>query len=71
MIKKLVLWYTDDDHDDDDDDDDDDELLLWYGWPTRGVWPYFQPGPMSEIFTIANLRHAKQGLNLRRTWVQA
>ena len=20
-----------------DDDDDDDELLLWYGWPTKGV----------------------------------
>ena len=19
------------------DDDDDDELLLWYGWPTKGV----------------------------------
>ena len=23
--------------DDDDDDDDDDELLLWYGWPTKGI----------------------------------
>ena len=33
---------------DDDDDDDDDELFLWY----------FQPGPLSEILTIANLRHA-------------
>ena len=21
----------------DDDDDDDDELILWYGWPTKGV----------------------------------
>ena len=20
-----------------DDDDDDDELILWYGWPTKGV----------------------------------
>ena len=47
----------------------DDELFLWYGWPTKGVWPYFQPGPLSEIFTIANLRHAEQALNLRRTWV--
>ena len=26
-----------DDDDDNDDDDDDDELLLWYGWPTKGV----------------------------------
>ena len=42
----------------DDDDDDDDELFLWYGWPTKGVQPYFQPGPLSEILTIANLRHA-------------
>ena len=22
---------------DDDDDDDDDDLVLWYGWPTKGV----------------------------------
>ena len=36
----------------------DDELLLWYGWPTKGVKPYFLPGPLSEILTIANLRHA-------------
>ena len=36
----------------------DDELFLWYGWPTKGVKPYFQPGPLSEILTIANLRHA-------------
>ena len=40
------------------DDDDDDELFLWYGGPTKGVLPYFQPGPLSEIHTIANLRHA-------------
>ena len=25
------------DDDDNDDDDEDDELVLWYGWPTRGV----------------------------------
>ena len=43
---------------DDDDDDDDDELFLWYGWPTKGVYPYFQLGPLSEILTISNLRHA-------------
>ena len=36
---------------------DDDELFLWYGCPTKGVWPYFQPGPLSEILTISNLRH--------------
>ena len=22
---------------DDGDDDDDDDLLLWYGWPTKGI----------------------------------
>ena len=43
---------------DDDDDDDDEELFLWYGWPTKGVYTLFQPGPLSEILTIANLRHA-------------
>ena len=44
--------------DDDDDDDDDDEMFLWYGWPTKGIWPYFQPEPLSEILTITNLQHA-------------
>ena len=24
-------------YDDNDDDDDDDELILWYGWPMKGV----------------------------------
>ena len=43
---------------DDDEDDDDDEFFLWYGLPTKGILPYFQPGPLSEILTIANLRHA-------------
>ena len=42
----------------DDDDGGDGELFLWYGWPTKGVWLYLQQGPLSEIFTIANLRHA-------------
>ena len=37
--------------------DDDDELFLWYGSPTKGIQPYFQPEPLSEILTIANLRH--------------
>ena len=38
-------------------DDDDDKLFLWYRWPTKGVSPYFHPGPLSEILIIANLRH--------------
>ena len=38
--------------------DNDDDLFLWYGWPTKGVWPYFQSRPLSEILTIANLRNA-------------
>ena len=37
--------------------DDGDELFLWYGWPAKGVWPYFQLGPLSGVLTIANLRH--------------
>ena len=37
---------------------DADELFLWYGWPKKGVYPYFQLGPLSEILTIANMRHA-------------
>ena len=36
----------------------DDELILWYGWPTKGVQPYFQSGPLSGNLTIANLQHA-------------
>ena len=24
-------------HEDDDNDDDEEELILWYGWPTKGV----------------------------------
>ena len=34
------------------------DLLLRNGWPTKGVRAYFQPGPLSEILNIANLRHA-------------
>ena len=33
-------------------------IVLWDGWPTKGVEPYFMPGPLSKILTIANLRHA-------------
>ena len=33
---------------------DNDELFLRNGWPTKGVKPYFQLGPLSKIFTIAN-----------------
>ena len=47
----------------DDDDDDDDELFLSYGWPTKGIYPSFQPALLSEILTIANLRHA-----MSRVW---
>ena len=24
-------------HEDDGNDDDEEELILWYGWPTKGV----------------------------------
>ena len=51
--------------DDDDDDDDDDGF---YGMVDRrkAFKPYFQPGPSSEMLTIANLRHAAS-----RVWVCA
>ena len=52
-----VTIYDDDDAAADD-DDDDDGLFLWYGWPTKDVQRYFQPGPLLEILTITNLRHA-------------
>ena len=33
-------------------------MFLWYGWPTKGVYPYFQLGPVLEIPIISNLWHA-------------
>ena len=45
-----------DDNEDDDDEDNDGDFFLWYGWLTKGVKPYFQPRPLSEILTISNLR---------------
>ena len=54
-----------------DDDDDDDELFLWYGWPTKGVALF----PAGTIVRDPHHRESptcrEQGLNLRRTWVQA
>ena len=50
-------WIFDDD-DDDDDDDYDDELLLHNGWLTTNIKPWLQSGPLSEIFTMANLWYA-------------
>ena len=35
-----------------------DKFFLWYDWPTKGVLPSFQPGPLAEILTIANFRRA-------------
>ena len=31
-------------------------VILWYGWPTKGVYPYFQWGLLSQILTIANIQ---------------
>ena len=57
--------------DDDDDDDGDDELFLRDGWPTKGVYALF---PAWTIATDSHHRKSptrhKQGLNLRRIWVQ-
>ena len=49
---------------------DDDESFLWYGWQAKGIQPYFQPGPLSEILTITNLWHPEQDLNVHRALVQ-
>ena len=43
-----------DDDNDYDDDDDDDKLFLRYGLPAKDIYPYFQPGPLSEFFIVAN-----------------
>ena len=50
FIKKVRYEIFDDDH-------DDDEFFLWYGWPTKLVYPYFQARLLSEILSIANLQH--------------
>ena len=50
----------------DDDDDDDDKLFLQNGWWTLGVYPYFQPGPLAETLTIADLWDP-----VRRVWTCA
>ena len=47
-----------DDNDDDDDDDDDEDLFVWNGQRTKSFKSYFQPRPLSEVLTIANLQHA-------------
>lgn len=36
----------------------DDELFLWEGSSIKGIQPYFQLGPLSDILTIGNLQHA-------------
>ena len=33
-------------------------MALRNGWTTKGVIPCYQPGPLPEILTTANLRHA-------------
>ena len=34
------------------DDDDENELFLWNG---RWIEPYFQTGPLSEVFIIVDI----------------
>ena len=59
----------DDDEDDDDEDDDDeddgdenDELFLWNLERQKTFTPYFQTGPLLEIFTIASLWYAASNI---------
>ena len=44
------------------------ELFLRNGWPAKGVKLYFQPRPLSEILTIANLWHTA---SKTWTWVES
>ena len=44
------------------DDDDDHELFLRNGWPTKGIKPCFQPGPMSKILAIASLQYTASSI---------
>ena len=39
---------------------------MWYGWTMKGIHLYFHPGPLLEILTLANLRHAAN-----RIWTYA
>ena len=49
---------------------------MWNDWRTKGIKPYFQPGPLSEILTIVNLQHAATRiwtcieLELRLSWMK-
>ena len=40
-----------------DDHGDDGQLFSRNGLATKGIKSYFQPRPLSEIFTIVDLRH--------------
>ena len=66
-----ALWFLSWIEDDDDDDDDDDKLFLRNGWPTKRVWALFPAGTIvrDSDHHKSPIRH-KQGLNLRRIWVQ-
>ena len=44
-------------------------MFLWYSSPTKGVYPYFQLGPLPEILTIANLRHFCAQPEFRLCWL--
>ena len=37
ILGHFLPFQPTDNDDDGDDDDDDDELILWHGWPTKGV----------------------------------
>ena len=51
-------------------------IALWYGWPAKKVSPYFLPGPLSEIFTIANIQHTAKRIStcaepeFRLSWIK-
>ena len=37
LWKEKIYMFNLNMHEDDDNDDDEEELILWYGWPTKGV----------------------------------
>ena len=62
MVQCQSITLDDDGNDDDGDDDDDDDELMNYicGMVDlrKTFTLYCQPRPLSEILTIANLRHS-------------
>ena len=52
MFSNIALWWW--------------WIVSWYGWPMKGVQPYFQPGLLSEI-----LNHCESPTRREQGWTCA